>query len=351
MSSARKQPWIGTPAFDSVFILLPPFIALAAVILLPEEMRSGPAIPLAGWVILVLLIDVSHVYSTLFRTYFDRGRFSQQKTLFQVVPVVCYFAGVVLYSIDDMLFWRALAYLAVFHFIRQQYGFMRLYARYESQSRFGRRLDAVTIYAATLYPIIYWHCSPGRNFTWFMEGDFVGVDSGPAALIATGIYAAILALYIIKESGLVYRQRKFNILRNGIIAGTVLSWYFGIVYFNGDLAFTLLNVVSHGIPYMALVWIMARKSAPQDPAKSFSRVLLRNYGIVVFVGIMAGLAYLEEGLWDGFVWQEHGAVFPGFDRLPPLRGKETLALIVPLLSLPQSVHYVLDGFIWRRKDG
>ena len=28
----------------------------------------------------------------------------------------------------------------------------------------------------------------------------------------------------------------------------------GIVYFKGDLTFTLLNVVSHGIPYYALVW-------------------------------------------------------------------------------------------------
>jgi hypothetical protein len=44
----------------------------------------------------------------------------------------------------------------------------------------------------------------------------------------------------------------FNIPKNLIIIGTLSSWFFGIVYFNNDLVFTLLNVVSHGIPYMAL---------------------------------------------------------------------------------------------------
>jgi hypothetical protein len=62
------------------------------------------------------------------------------------------------------------------------------------------------------------------------------------------------------------------------------------------------------------------------------------------------LAYLEEGLWAGFIWREHLAVFKPFSYLPPLNDGGILALIVPLLSLPQSTHYVLDGFIWKVKD-
>jgi hypothetical protein len=30
-------------------------------------------------------------------------------------------------------------------------------------------------------------------------------------------------------------------------------------------------------------------------------------------------------------------------------GPEALALIVPLLALPQATHYVLDGWIWRAR--
>ncbi len=66
------------------------------------------------------------------------------------------------------------------------------------------------------------------------------------------------------------------------------------------------------------------------------------------MGLIAGFAYLEEGLWDGLVWREHGAVFGWFQALPDVSRAAWLAWLVPLLALPQSTHYVLDGFIWRR---
>ena len=59
---------------------------------------------------------------------------------------------------------------------------------------------------------------------------------------------------------------------------------------------------------------------------------------------------LEEGLWDGMVWREHLTLFAPFSGLPQIEDKTWLALLVPFLSLPQSTHYALDGFIWRVKD-
>ena len=57
--------------------------------------------------------------------------------------------------LDLAVFWRALAYLAVFHFIRQQYGWVMLYrVRGGERGRAGRWLDGATVYAATLYPLI-----------------------------------------------------------------------------------------------------------------------------------------------------------------------------------------------------
>jgi hypothetical protein len=49
------------------------------------------------------------------------------------------------------------------------------------------------------------------------------------------------------------------------------------------------------------------------------------------------------------VWRERGEIFGLFAALPQLMSKEALAIIVPLLSLPQTTHYVLDGFIWKRE--
>ncbi|GAA4335443.1 hypothetical protein GCM10023149_43460 [Mucilaginibacter gynuensis] len=145
--------------------------------------------------------------------------------------------------------------------------------------------------------------------------------------------------------------------RNVLIAGTFLSWYFGIIYFNGDLAFTTLNVISHGIPYMALIWVEEKKKGGHRNRKGniFWQAIFNRYGVVSFIVMLVVLAYLEEGLWDGLIWKEHGSIFQLFSHLPKIENKPLLSLLVPLLALPQSTHYVFDGFIWKinketRKD-
>ncbi len=306
----------------------------------------------AAWVVLVLLIDVSHVYSTLFRTYFDKATFQKQKQLMLAVPLLSWGIGMLLYSLDDMLFWRLLAYLAVYHFIRQQYGFMKLYARKEQQTLWERRLDMAAIYAATLFPILYWHLEGKRLFNWFVAGDFIKVSYPELLPLLFGSYVVVLAAYLLKEARFIYRTKKVNLPRNLVIVGTALSWYLGIVHYNGDLIYTTFNVVSHGIPYLALVWIYGRKKQQRalnstNTLSKVEKLVFRNTGLVLFLGLVVVLAYLEEGLWDGLVWREHRLVFSLFTGLPQVQDKMLLAVLVPLLALPQITHYVLDGFIWK----
>ena len=56
------------------------------------------------------------------------------------------------------------------------------------------------------------------------------------------------------------------------------------------------------------------------------------------------LAFVEEGVWDVAVWHDHPGLF-GASALAP--GALGLALLVPLLALPQAVHYLLDAFVWK----
>src|SRR5689334_16747074 len=143
-----KQPWIGRPIIDILFILLPPFLSLAFIIAFPGLFQNSKDIPLAGWVILILLIDVAHVYSTLYRTYFDRHSLPGQRWLLWAIPFFSLIAGVLVYSMSALWFWRILAYTAVYHFVRQQYGFMRVYSRKEPKNNFSSRMDTITIYYA-----------------------------------------------------------------------------------------------------------------------------------------------------------------------------------------------------------
>jgi hypothetical protein len=368
-----SQPWLSSQKWDLLWIISPAFISTAAVLLFRQQMLEAQNVPLWVWVCFILLIDVAHVYATLFRTYLDRQAFSRNKAILVAAPLIAWIGGSLLYCLDEIFFWRALAYLAVFHFIRQQFGFMVLYSRREDdQAKRFRFLDGAAIYAATIYPVLFWHTHL-RNFCWFVPGDFF--QSAPVALCEIGfaLYAAIACAYIAKEIYLTFKLHTFNLPKNLILLGTALSWWVGIISINSDVAFTITNVVSHGVPYMALVWLyhggkkgaaekgtakLAVKekleatesdvAAKSPDAKAWQAALLSN--ALVFFLFLAFLAYIEEGFWDGLIWREHLSVFAPFARLPLIGDAALLGLLVPFLSLPQSTHYLLDGFIWRVKE-
>ncbi|HYF68700.1 MAG TPA: hypothetical protein VD884_11215 [Ohtaekwangia sp.] len=332
------QPWLANPVIESVFIILPMILPVAAVLIFRDYFTTHEVSTL-WWVILVLCIDVSHVYSTLFRLYWDRQTFQAHKRLLVIIPIVGFFIAIGMHLYDAMLFWRILAYIAVFHFVRQQYGFMRLYARKETHNKWRNSIDAIAIYTATLYPLLHWHMVGTDKIAWFVKGDFlrINLDSYDSFLAAS--YYVVIGIYVIKELVMVVKLRSFNIPKNLIIAGTFLSWYFGIVAFQGDLIFTLLNVVAHGIPYMALIWIYGAK-------KTSGSFTFGIKGALTFVAVLLMLAYFEENLWDNFVWNDHPGVFiPLADGA--IENPYMLSCLVALLILPQVTHYVLDGFIWR----
>src|SRR3990167_5612278 len=127
-ASLGQQAWLSSALWDCIWIISPAFIATAFVILTRQQMTASENIPLWVWVCFVLLVDVAHVYATLFRTYLSPQAFKKNKTLLLTLPAVAWIGGSLLYSLDGIFFWRALAYLAVFHFIRQQFGFVVLYS-------------------------------------------------------------------------------------------------------------------------------------------------------------------------------------------------------------------------------
>lgn len=346
-----RNNWLYTPLHDFIFILAPPFVVLFILFLLPSGLLQSQDLTDYQWLWLVLAVDVAHVYSTLFRTYFDKDERKYYGNMFWLIPFVCFAAGIFLYALSDHVFWRVLAYLAVFHFIRQQYGFMRLYSRGEDQkiadikSAFIKKFDAVVIYILTLYPIWYWH-THNRNFVWFTDSDFFQVDFNDYR-VPFFIYITSIILYICKELWGLLKTKQLNVGRNLIVLGTGLSWYFGIVYFNGDLAFTALNVVSHGIPYMALIWFYKKKENKSQTL--LTKTILLRWGWTVLILCVLIFAYAEEALWNGLVWQEHQAIFPFIKVFSEFDFTGHFVWLVPLLSLPQTTHYVLDGFIWKKK--
>ena len=264
------------------------------------------------------------------------------------VPIAAWCVGVLAYSVSPLLFWRVLAYLAVFHFIRQQYGWVALYRRKNGEGRDGRLLDAAAIYGATLTPLLFWHAHLPRKFQWFLKGDFLsGLPEG-VSRAAFVVYAGVFAAWIGKELARARTGRPVSWGKILIVLTTASTWFLGIVAFDSDYAFTVMNVFVHGIPYMGLVWFTskaraeARRAAGEGPSLA-DRIAPR---LVFFALPLLLIAFAEEWGWDRLVWHDHAMLFPG-PALDP--GVLLLALIVPLLALPQATHYVWDAFLWKVK--
>jgi len=334
-----KQPWIHNAKTDWWLILSPPFLILLIIFLFQKQIQElESSYSFYTWLFLIVFVDVAHVYSTLFKTYLVKGQVQKRKLLYWGIPILSWLLGIALFQFGNLTFWSVLALVAVFHFIRQQYGFMRIYARFEPDN-WSKRIDEVAVYAATIYPMLFWFKTP-RAFTWFVSNEFSGFKKLPDYTgFITVLYVVILIIWISKTVFDAVKTRKLNIPKISLITGTYLSWYFGIVYFNDDLIFTFLNVISHGIPYIALIYIREIK---QKDNEQLNRLLIFKSvtGIFLFVGVILAFAFFEEFLWETLVWKEHFS-------LNFTISETILPFLIPLLAVPQLTHYLLDGFIWR----
>ena len=293
------------------------------------------------WISAVLLIDVAHVWSTSFRVYFDKEELKQRFWLYLLVPVFGYAVGVALYSEGELVFWKAWAIVAVFHFVRQQYGWVALYRRKLNEtSDWTWWIDVAAIYLATVYPLAYWMTSLPRNFDWFVPNDFFLLPSFVETVLFP-VYVLALTAYFAKSVYLFKTAGFLNIGKDIVVATTAICWYAGIVFFNSDYAFTVTNVIIHGVPYFALIYFYAK--ARREYTGTFYRSLSSNW--FVFLATLWAIAYVEELFWNRGVWHEKQWLFGGDWDWQNLK-----MYFVPLLAVPQLTHYVLDGFIWRRKS-
>lgn len=296
-----------------------------------------------AWIACVLLIDVAHVWSTLFRVYFDPEERQRRLALYIAIPIVSYAIGVALHSEGALLFWRVVAYLAVFHFVRQQAGWVLLYrARAGEIDKRSRFWDLLTIYVATCYPLLYWHAQLPVDFAWMLKGDFVSLPVW-CATIGLPFYIAVLASYVLRSSLGWLRGTRRNPGLDLVMISTALMWFVGIIWVGSDYAFTVTNVLIHGIPYMVLVHAYCKHR--RGSSTSGTMVALGGRFFLLLLVVVVVFACAEEMLWDKAIWNDKAWLFGA----PWQLGDAWINWLAPLLAVPQLTHYALDGFIWRRK--
>ena len=355
-TQSRKYTLI-SPWFDGIFFwsALPIVLIVTGVFELfaPEMIHPG-YYPL-WFFLLVLLVDVSHVWWSLLRVLAAPTLSRGYRTLIAAIPIISFIVLLILaYSSQRegfFLLFQVLALIAAYHFIKQQIGITLLYARrdYTPQKMdhtWLRRLDKMALWMATGIPLAYWISrSSDIDLEWFVDGEFDFLSPFFARFDLLSLVAILLSLiYILSQmyfiKGEWYRPNPPKYL---YILMTAFIWWWGIIVYESFVIFGCGVMLLHGIAYHGLVIssVTRRKS---DWSK-ISRILL---GIWVFLLVIT-LAYIEEFSWDQFVWREHANVFG--DVFYTISTKDILPIIVAGLASIQLTHYILDRYIWRKEFG
>ena len=351
--SLKNNFWIKSPSFDWWWFIAPMAIPPLVALFLPHQFTAQQKTEIFpwSWILIVLSIDVAHVYSTVYKTYFKPSAWKNHRIKMLIVPFVIWIIGVMAYSISSKLFWSLLAYFAVFHFIRQQYGFFRLYSLKSAPVKGLRKIILnSSIYAAPVIPIIIWHLRGQQNFNWLTAGDFVYFNL-PALVPLMNILLAVFAIVYFYVEWLEMKTNKaWNVPRILLTYSTGISYYISVVLINNDFVFSLVNVIGHGIPYLALVWFSEKRTLNNE-SPTILKIVLAKWGWVLFYLIVFAFAYVEESMWDVLIWRENSVPFGWmYSFVDAISDEQIISFVIPLLIMPQVVHYVLDGYIWREKD-
>lgn len=336
----RRPGWLFGPLPDLSLVLGPLALACVAHFALPQDFGS----PLWAYVLFVVSFDVAHVWATGYLTYFDRAGFASRRRLLLAIPAITFVASLALHLHSNVLFWTAVAYVAIGHFIKQQIGFVMLYKGLaRARHPIDDRLDKAAVWMGALGPLALWHADPGAAFEWF------GADETFAIRLTEGQAHAAVAAMVVTQVTWVTRQvwltakgRSPNVPKVAWVVASWCSWWLGLRVASNFIVATAFINLFHGIPYTALVWW--RCSRASDARAAFIRRWAARSSWIAFYALLVGLALIEETLWERFVWQ---AYFPDLGLDLVSIGAVATSAWVALLSLPQITHYVLDGVLWR----
>lgn len=319
-----RAHYIASPVFDWAFIIGSPLLAVAAVL---AAARLMPADAIEHYVLAYMALG--HHVPTFLRAYGDPAEFSRNR--FQLVVVPLCVAPLVLFLV--LLDARLLTLIFVwdqYHFVRQHYGFMRIYnVKSGAGSDTDARLDqwlCFSFFVAILAHSDFYGFMYADSFYdlgivfpgWLVEG--VGKGSLAVAIVVGVIYLANLQSRL--AQGLPIATLKLV-----LFATSFGVWYYAYAVLSHGFLSYAISSLFHCLQYDAFAWFYNRAKA---------RSLTPTRGNALF-------RFVHEGrnTWLYVVLILSYGVFSTLGR-----GMS----IVPILALNTTtglLHYYFDSFIWR----
>jgi hypothetical protein len=351
-----RQNWVVSPGWDLGTIIAAPLLWILVF---------GLLLPVVGAEALLtffLVFNIAHHVPTFLRIYGDRDllqRFRWNILLAPIIPFSFIFLGTLYLLLNHqpkgiitnlfiiLLLWDP------WHFLMQEYGFVRIYDRANAAPRnlaawmdftlcttwfVYIMLEAVNWFPEKLYEL---YCNIGIPLLfWFDSGMYRGLElvALAAALMATAGYLVYLGWcrsrgYWISGAKLGFIVLSFGTLYlayvpNAAMQRLVPEWDF-------TLGFAAIGMV-HVTQYLAIVWTYNRNLSRRQGAcrPGLFHHLFSRGGLDVAAGYVALCA-------------AYGALLAFSFRSAPDERHVFVALVAAASFTSTLMHYYYDGFIWK----
>ena len=257
----RTQPWIHSWLWDFVCLHSFPIIfTLLAFFQLPPFNESNNAL-LLQLVFAVLIIDWAHIFAQWHRIYSNPLEKSSTKKayllsyllLIPLLTVVIHFG----YRFHINVF---LIYFVVFHFIKQSYGFIKIYSRIDGpKTPIENKVENLLIYLCMWTPVLYWHINfPKPDFSWayfFIKNPLTKMLFWPAITA----YIFCFCYYLYAETKRWKTKKIFNLPKNMALLSSAVGWGAVSLLPENKLLIMFTVVLTHDLSYTFFVWYIARR--------------------------------------------------------------------------------------------
>jgi hypothetical protein len=353
-SRRPTQHWVLSPLQDGLFIVAAPALALGAALLAFGWLGAAAATSLI--LLTHVVFTVAHHLPTFIRVYGDVELFRRYRWSFLLAPVVpLAFAGAALawinargLPLDTFLYlYIMLALWDPWHFLRQHYGFMRIYDRHNAAPR---KLAARMDLALTVAWFVFVMLASGEWLAGMLEELNTRVQvplaltlplgllpqltalAQDAAFLTTAAYAVYLVMCVrrgwhvslakITLAAVTFGVMFVSYAPNAWMAGIAPGWTFKV-------GFAVIGIV-HMTQYLAIVWRYNRGLAANQRARRgwFAALHARGGWLIAAVYVAVCLGY------GAVVTQVHD------DRW-------IMSVALALGFTSTLLHYYFDGFIWK----
>jgi hypothetical protein len=346
-----SRSWLGGVGFDLTFIMLGPIFGLFIAYFFNQFNEVGTISAVQAYLIyFITLTDFAHLGAMWFRIHtkgIETRRTIKISWTIALVSMLCLF---IVFALNYARYaFMLITYMALYHNIRQNYGFYSFYRKEESKDKDLLKFEKFYVHFALFYPLILWHFDPKSMINhwshYLVDLSFLYFLKLPLTILLL-----TFTLLFVRSSYEKYKVGDLSINKIVFFLSVIIGWYGSILIIKDPLAVFFSIVAVHAISYLMYVW----KLDQIHIKKVFDKVdfkLLFKRALIFFIFAYI-FSYLGNGFRVMFTNAENDIEFfwgaEYWNNLASGMNKYLFIFCIIIPSACQLSHFIIDGYIWKQ---